>query len=363
MRTRKRLMLGAAFVVVAAVALAQPKAPESEAQRVYAQAEKQYDNSDLEQSALAEPLFLKADDLARQGQALKEDCARFRHGIGVDVDAKRAFDCATRQQETFLLAHYYATGGPVPKNPGKAIELLQHYLDQPGRKPGKSGDDREQKQSVEKIVAELRAGKTPEIEECMQDGTDCSIHRFRVAEATVERLSMKAMAGLDGAGKAALKKWGDAFDAYSQAHAQYRTDHSDARERMMENSGMEYEQMELMKVEIKKLAAFSEYRPSLNDGDLKAAEAKLKEAYESELASIQPKEEKEEGAEEEDPPADHPASQEGLPDSLQKAQQAWITYRDAEAAFYVQAFGGKYGGAQVATDVKAKETKRRVDEF
>jgi uncharacterized protein YecT (DUF1311 family) len=88
----------------------------------------------------------------------------------------------------------------------------------------------------------------------------------------------------------------------------------------------------------KDLKKVSDYKPD-EKPDFEKADHELNENYKKAIASAGDDEAK------------------GL---LKAAQRAWIAYRDAESAFYVAAFGGKFGEKKVENDIRARLTEARA---
>jgi hypothetical protein len=290
--------------------------------------------------ALAAPLWFAAPLLA---QLDAEACFRLYYGAGVTRDLTRARACFEKEvpkrtcnQTPYHLDRLYlavmyldAQGGAAEL--GKARALLSDCFN-------------------DADIAELRqrtAGQAGKLDFCgslaatTNAGMSCSLLASLRIDTALAALEKSLLARLDPQGRELYRKWKDAGDKFAQADAAaiFESISPGALAPAAFNDRVN----EIHAQRVRDLRELFRYRvhPKNNAAALAEAVHTLAERYRQQL-------ERDERAK--------------VRASAERAQEAWVAYRDATPAFYCQAL--KLGDCRaLATDLLTTLTERRIDEL
>jgi uncharacterized protein YecT (DUF1311 family) len=335
----------------------------NEPQELYDQAKNIIENSnDFLERGKAVALFLRADDLAAKGQPIEyEDCWMFHFGAQVPVNTKRAFECAKRTNNKLLLAHYYINGGPVAVDRNRAIKLIKEIEDDSGERYDYSpvwvvANEWDKKQ-VNELIENIRAGKPVDLTSvCINSYAygfaTCIYNEWKRISAQADRIDRSVYAAQDIRGK-------ELFLAYRSELEQFILVH-DAFASPIEGKGGELgDDIEIIETHKQSMLSLSSYKPDTTSS-LKSAEEQLNKQYKAYVSSLKDK-------------ANIYSHDDRYKDDferctnrivfLRNAEEAWLNYRDAKAAFIAYVHRNAFPAEIVEADVKAQLTMKHTKEL
>jgi len=297
-------------------------------------------------AAWAAPLLLAAPVWA---QLDAEACFRLYYGAGVKRDLTRARACFEKEvpqrscnQTPFHLDRLYlavmyldAQGGAA--DPGKARALLSECFN--------DADIAELRQRT--AARESAPGQAGKLDFCgslagtSDAGMSCSVLATLRIDTALEALEKSALARLDPPGRELFRKWKAAGDQFAQADA--AAVFESISPGTLAPAAANDRANEIHAQRVRDLRELFRYRvhPKNNAAALAEAVRALRERYRQQL--------------ERDGRAKARASAE-------RAQEAWMAYRDATPAFYCEAL--KLGDCNaVATDLLTTLTGRRIEDL
>jgi TPR repeat protein len=322
----------------------EPLRTTSDAQATYEQALLAYAGKDVPLDLdAAEAGFVRAHELAKQGQALEEDCSRWYYGMGVEPNARRAFECAGRRKDLLTLAVLYANGEGVPNDAAKAEALIRQVL----ARHALSDPETE-------LHGKAHSGGGPFqiILACADDRSTAGMARCQgfestIAEGNTKRQVQATTASLEPTARAVFTAYVVAELVFYEANYAYLVaTYQGAPMGQMVSYGWEDFGRDLQ--------TLSGYTPSLKltPVDLTKAESALSAAIQDAAAYW------------DDPRNGHTAEgRVAVKSALTAAQHAWEQYRDARVALNTALVGPKQGASQVELDTRVTLTQARSNEI
>ena len=294
----------------------------------------------LRLAAWGAPLWLAAPVLA---QLDAEACFRLYYGAGVKRDLTRARACFEKEvpsracnaspfhlDRLYLAAMYLdAQGGAA--DPGKARGLLSECFD-------------------DADIAELRqrtAGQTGKLDFCESlvgttgAGMSCSLLASLRIDTALGAVEKSVLARLDPPGRELYRKWKVAGDKFAQADA--AAIFESISPGTLAPAAANDRVNEVHAQQVRDLQELFRYRvhPKNNAAALAEAVRALRERYRQQVERDQ---------------------RARVRETAERAQEAWMAYRDATPAFYCEALKLGDCGA-VATDLFTILTGRRIDDL
>ena len=291
-------------------------------------------------AAWAAPLWLAAPVFA---QLDAEACFKLYYGAGATRDLTRARACFEKEvpqracnqtpyhlDRLYLAVMYLDAQGGAP-SPDKARALLSECFD-------------------DADIAELRrrtAGQAGKLDFCAsvagttRDGMSCSVLASLRIDAALADLEKSVLARLDPPGRELYRKWKVAGDKFAEADAGAIFESISPGTLAPAASNDRVNEVHAQRV--RDLRELFRYRvhPRNNAAALAEAVHALEERYRQQLES------------------DERAK---VHESAERAQAAWIAYRDATPAFYCEAL--KLGDCRaLATDLLTTLTGRRIGDL
>jgi uncharacterized protein YecT (DUF1311 family) len=314
-----------------------------------------------------EEMFIAADDIFAIDRKYDKhyagpcDCWRFQFGVGVRADERRAFDCAQRCDDKWLLAHYYVNGGPVAVDRGRAILLLMDLRDikmdtktywdfknyEFSEADAHAQIERNRKR-IDNIIMEVALGKKVEIANiCQNEATPtgrhlCEAKDFVLTEGRLYWAHRDIYKSLDPEGKRLFAYYVRAFDAYRSWRQEY------IRESEFTDRGLSYTTylLDLLKAHETNLASLFNYKPKWTADNFKEADEYLNDEYQLAMNYYK-----------------HVSGPRSLGGYLRVAQRRWINYRDASAALFAHVNQASFSPKVIASDIKARLSQERANEL
>jgi uncharacterized protein YecT (DUF1311 family) len=298
-------------------------------------------------AALAAPLLFAAPVLA---QLDAEACFRLYYGAGAKRDLARARACFEKEApqracnaspfhlDRLYLAVMYLDAQGGAADPAKARALLSECF-----------DDADVAALRQRIAAREGAPTAPaaKLDFCASlaattnAGISCSLLASLRIDTALEPLEKSVLARLDPPARELYRKWKDAGDKFAQADA--AAIFASITPGTLAPAAANDRVNEIHAQRVRDLQELFRYRlhPRNNAAALAEAVRAFEERYRQQLERDQP---------------------DKVRESAQRAQEAWMAYRDATPAFYCAAL--KLADCRaLATDLLATLTERRIEEL
>jgi uncharacterized protein YecT (DUF1311 family) len=316
-----------------------------------------------------EKMFIKADDIFTKDRQFDKkfsqsyNCWRFHFGIGVHPNTQRAFNCAVRCGDRWLLAHYYTNGGPVIADPGMAIGFLLSFRNTPMNtktyydfknyefsETDAQAQIAQNRSRIDNIIMQVALGVKVDIASlCQSEATPSSRHSCEwkdlvLTEARLYWMHRNTYESLDAEGKRLFANYVNAFNGYRSWRTEYIRISKFDNDRQY-NLYIAY-QLNLLKSHEATISSLFTYKPIFTTDEFKKADVELNSEYQLAMNYYK-----------------HAEDYSNSRGYLRVAQRRWINYRDAEATLFSYINRSKFSPKAIATDVKARLSQERVTEL